>query len=173
MTVHPLLSLARQSLQDYFHGKNNPPEQGEITGEGIFVTLHKAGRLRGCIGCLEAIAGETREKLIYRYARTAALEDPRFPPLKEKEQAEIDIEITLLSPFIKVMSMDEIEIGRDGLYLSKGYRSGLFLPQVPQEQQWDMDAYLENLCYKAGLPKDSWKDSQAELFRFTGEIIKE
>lgn len=165
------LALVRKSLEDYFQGRDDPPKGGSLTGEGLFVTLHQKGDLRGCIGCLEG--REPLEKLIYRYARSAAFEDPRFPPVVEEELKLLEIEITILSPFQQVKDLSEIRIGVHGLYLQKGYRSGLFLPQVPVEQKWDLQEYLNHLCTKAGLPPGAWEDKEAELFRFTGEIQKE
>lgn len=165
------LALVRKSLEEYFQGKTAPPSGGQITGEGLFVTLHKQGALRGCIGCLEG--QDPLEKLIYQYARSAAFEDPRFPPLREDELNLLEIEITILSPFKRVMDLSEIVIGTHGLYLKKGYRSGLFLPQVPVEQQWDRIEYLQHLCDKAGLPRGTWEHKEAELYSFTGEILRE
>ena len=171
MTDQDMLNLMRKSLRDYFGGVNDPPAGGAITGEGLFVTLHKGERLRGCIGCLEG--REPLDRLIYRYARSAAFEDPRFPPLAEEELERIRGEITLLSPFEPVEDTGEIEVGIHGLYLQRGYRSGLFLPQVPVEQGWNLGEYLFHLCGKAGLPPDSWRDRDASLFRFTGRIVSE
>jgi len=168
---NPWIKLARRSLEEYYKGIDSPPSEGEISGEGVFVTLHKAGRLRGCIGCLEG--RESLETLIYRYARIAAFQDNRFPALTEEELPLIDLEITLLSPFVKVKNLEDIEIGTHGLYLTKGYYSGLFLPQVPVEQHWGLEEYLQNLCLKAGLPPNSWTSEGAQLFMFTGEIIQE
>lgn len=165
------IELARRSLEDFFKGQDNAPSDGEISGEGVFVTLHKHGQLRGCIGCLEG--KESLSALVYRYARIAAFQDSRFPPLTENELPEIELEITLLSPFKSVKDIGEIEIGTHGLYLQKGYYSGLFLPQVPEEQHWNLEQYLWNLSLKAGLPPGKWPENGAQLFRFTGKIIKE
>lgn len=171
MNHNPWIKLARRSLEDYFKGINRTPSESRISGEGVFVSLHKSGRLRGCIGCLEG--QDSLEELVYRYARIAAFQDNRFPPLQEEELPQIDIEITLLSPFQEVKNLEEIIIGTHGLYLVKGYYSGLFLPQVPVEQHWNLEEYLQNLCIKAGLPQGSWTSEDAQLFKFTGKIINE
>lgn len=169
MTNETMFKTIRESMSDYFNGIKRTFPMGDPDKRGVFVTLHLQGKLRGCIGCLEGQM--PLEETLYSYARKAALEDPRFPPVTQDQWRDCQIEITLLSPFERVKDLDEISIGTHGLFLRSGYRSGLFLPQVPVEQKWDLTQYLENLCYKAGLPGESWKTG--ELFKFTGEIFHE
>ena len=84
----------------------------------------------------------------------------------------MEIEITVLSPLEPLPGVKDIRIGTHGLYLIKDGRSSVFLPQVPVEQRWDLTTYLEQLCNKAGLPKDAWKEKDAQLFFFTADILK-
>jgi uncharacterized protein (TIGR00296 family) len=90
--------------------------------------------------------------------------------MKREELNDMDIEISILSPFIPLRDVKDIQVGKHGLYIMKGTQSGLLLPQVATEFGWNRDAFLEHLCMKAGLPKDAWKD--AELYTFTAEILR-
>ena len=104
--------------------------------------------------------------------------DPRFPPLSKEELKDIVIEVSVLSePKLIVTKPKEykkhIEIGKDGLIIRKGLQGGLFLPQVPVEQGWNMDQYLENLCYKAGLTGDTWLDPECKLYKFQTKVFSE
>ena len=116
---------------------------------GCFVTLKEKGRLRGCIG---TIVGESPlVRNVWRMAQLAAFDDPRFPPVSPSEWDELSMEITVLGELSLCPDPKRIVIGRHGLVLSAHGRTGVFLPQVPVEQHWDLPAYLTNLCYKAGL----------------------
>jgi uncharacterized protein (TIGR00296 family) len=115
-------------------------------------------------------------------AVNAGFNDPRFPPVKHAEVQDIDIEISVLlpgeeegSPFIKVKDVSEILIGRDGLYLEhSGARgAGLLLPQVPEEQGWDLEAYLKGICMKAGAPDGAWRAPTSRLYRFRAQVFGE
>jgi len=122
---------------------------------GVFVTLQRRGRLRGCIGEIEA-----RRPLVeaaVAHAIHAAFEDPRFPPVSPREWPEVEIEVSVLSPPRSVASWKEIEIGRHGVLLFKQGRSAVFLPQVAPEQGWDLPETLRQLSRKAGLPSDAWE----------------
>ncbi|MCX7015166.1 MAG: AmmeMemoRadiSam system protein B [Candidatus Sumerlaeota bacterium] len=146
--------------------------------QGAFVTLQEKGDLRGCIGCITA-PGPLYVN-VARMANEAAFGDPRFPPLTEKELEAIHVEISALmtpdrtvdrSPTRPIESTDQIRIGQDGLTIQKSGRSGIFLPQVPVEQKWDLNQYLVNLCGKAGLPPEAWHDARIE--RFTAQVFGE
>ena len=100
------------------------------------------------------------------------MDDPRFPPVQAAELPEIKIEISLLSPLEPVRDTEEIQVGRHGLLIVQGQRSGLLLPQVATEEGWDRQALLEGVCRKAGLPTDAWQKG-AVLFKFTTEILEE
>ncbi len=141
--------------------------------QGVFVTLEKNGALRGCIGIPEPIMSIS--EALKEAATSAAFSDPRFMPLEAGELNDIDIEVTLLSKpkEIERPFKDKIKIGRDGIILRCGARSGLFLPQVPVEQGWDIDEYLNNICLKAGLSPGCIDDPDARLYTFYGTIYKE
>ena len=136
---------------------------------GAFVTINKNGRLRGCIGYIEGRG--PLYKTVEEMAEAAAFRDPRFSPVKENELSELEIEISVLTPLRKVTDVNEIEIGRHGIYLKKGWYSGLLLPQVATEYGWDRQTFLEHTCQKAGLPIHSWKDKDTEIFIFSADIF--
>ena len=138
---------------------------------GVFVTLKKQGNLRGCIGFIRGF--EPLGKAIQEMAISAATQDPRFPPVTSEELKELSIEISVLSPLVEIKSLEEIEVGRDGLLLQLGGHSGLLLPQVATEWNWDKEEFLINLCHKAGLPQNSYLDPSAKIFRFSAEIFSE
>ena len=103
----------------------------------------------------------------------SAFEDPRFNPLTEPELAECDIEISVLTPLEPCPDPEKIEVGKHGLYIRKGFYSGLLLPQVPVEWGWNREEFLQHTCNKAGLPKDSWKDDDSQLFWFSAIVFGE
>jgi AmmeMemoRadiSam system protein A len=122
---------------------------------GAFVTLHKRGQLRGCIG--EIFPRRALVEAVAEQAINAAFHDPRFPRLHAGELDEIDIEISALTPPHPVESYDEIVIGRHGVVLEKNGRSAVFLPQVAPEQGWGLEETLTHLALKAGLASSDWK----------------
>ena len=174
-----LLKLARESIEHHFKNLPAPsrPEGSSILDElcGAFVTLHKKGELRGCIGYIE---GRSQLwKNIRELALAAAFHDSRFPPLRENELEDCDIEISVLSPLEECPDVNKIEIGKHGLYMIQGFLSGLLLPQVPVEWGWTREEFLDHTCNKAGLPAGCWKDKKTTIFWFTaiifGELDKE
>ena len=104
-------------------------------------------------------------------AISAAFQDPRFEPLSEKELADLDIEISVLTPMKQITDINEIEIGKHGLMIVKDYFSGLLLPQVATEFGWDKEKFLEHTCMKAGLPQNAWKDSAAKIYAFSADVF--
>ncbi len=136
---------------------------------GAFVTLRKQGRLRGCIGHVKA------DKPLYHTVRecavAAALSDPRFSPVTPQELPLIQIEISVLSE-LQVVAPEQIEVGRHGLYISKGPQGGLLLPQVAVEWGWEREKFLEQTCLKAGLPADAWRQG-AIVQAFTAQVFGE
>ncbi|MDR0377345.1 MAG: AmmeMemoRadiSam system protein A, partial [Spirochaetaceae bacterium] len=136
-----------------------------------FVTLHKQGRLRGCIGRLTS--PEPLEKTVRTMAVEAAFRDPRFPPLSGDELAACRIEISVLSPLEPCVDPRRVKVGIHGLYLVHRGRSGVLLPQVPVEQGWNLDEYLDYICVKAGLPARSYDQMGAKLFTFTAVVFGE
>ena len=136
---------------------------------GAFVTIKIGGVLRGCIGMIRAAM--PLHEVIADMAQAAAFDDPRFTPLNEQELKNIEIEISVLSPLVRVENIEEIKVGRDGLTIHLDMHSGLLLPQVPTEHGWDRMTFLEQTCLKAGLPKNSYKDARAEIYRFSADIF--
>ena len=164
-----LKDIALKSIRDSLDGKGITASQ--IAGHypvlsekcGAFVSLHKHGRLRGCIGHF----GEDTplHKIVAEMARAAAFEDPRFPALRREELADVDIEISVLTPMRRIYSLDEFELHRHGIYIRKGYRSGTFLPQVADEVNWTKEEFVGHCSQdKAGLGWDGWKDAELYVY---------
>jgi AmmeMemoRadiSam system protein A len=137
---------------------------------GVFVTLHVAGKLRGCIGVIQP--KEPLGENIVRCAFSAALEDPRFPPMQPEELPKLEIEVSLLS-LLERIQPQQIEIGKHGLLVEQGFRRGLLLPQVAVEHHLGREEFLSETCHKAGLPVDSWKAPDTRIYSFTCEIVSE
>jgi AmmeMemoRadiSam system protein A len=169
-----LLDLARYALISAIEGTEPPTSppcdvpSAELTG--AFVTLRHRGQLRGCIG--EINSKESLVKVITRCARAAALEDPRFRPVRRDEIAEIKIDISILSP-PRESKAEEIEPGKHGLIVSRGYRRGVLLPQVATERGWGAQRFLEETCVKAGLEPEAWKSRGVMIETFTAEAFGE
>ena len=168
-----ILNLARSTVECQVNGKSLPTwngSDGRMMADGaVFVTLkEKNGRLRGCIGSIQAYTALYRS--VIQNAVAAVSKDPRFMPVRPEELPNLDIEVTVLSPMEPVAGPSEIVIGTHGVYLDASGRSSVFLPQVPVEQGWDLDTYLKQLAMKAGLVPEGWKGGK--LYRFTAEIIK-
>ncbi|RKY39548.1 MAG: AMMECR1 domain-containing protein [Candidatus Omnitrophota bacterium] len=169
-----LLEVARNSIGVYLR-KRERMEIKEanprlLKKRGVFVTLKKNGNLRGCIGYIQPV--KPLIEAVRDMAIEAAFNDPRFSPLQEKEMKEIEIEISVLSPLRRVEDIKEIKVGRDGLLIRKGFSSGLLLPQVATEYNWDREEFLMHTCYKAGLSPDAWREG-AEIYTFTAEVFTE
>ena len=130
---------------------------------GAFVSLHKQGRLRGCIGHF----GEDvpLHEIVAEMARAAAFEDPRFMPVTKDELKDIDIEISVLTPMRRIQSLDEFELHRHGIYIRRGYRSGTFLPQVADEVNWTKEEFVSHCAQdKAGIGWDGWRDAELYVY---------
>jgi AmmeMemoRadiSam system protein B/AmmeMemoRadiSam system protein A len=169
-----LLEIARETLEKYLSAGETPgfDVSDNLKQPGAaFVTLTKHEQLRGCIG--QTIAVQPLYKTVSYCAIQAAVADPRFPPVTRDELDALDIEISVLTPLQKVNSLDEIEVGRDGLMISRGPYRGLLLPQVATEYNWDRTTFLQQTCRKAGLPSDAYQKSDAELFKFQAIIFHE
>jgi hypothetical protein len=169
-----LLRLARETVAACLMGKAIPEPSVEapalLEPLGAFVTLKVEGELRGCMGTFYPEL--PLYQVVQQMALTAAFEDPRFPPLRETELSHVTFEISVLSPMQRIEALDAIHIGRHGLVLVKGQNRGVFLPQVPVEQGWDLAQYVENICVKAQLPADCWREG-ATLYTFTAEVFRE
>ena len=159
--------LARKTDLPYDSTKMNPALKEHC---GAFVTLHKGGKLRGCIGNL--IGYKPLYQTVTSMARAAAFEDPRFYPVEENEMKDIDIEISVLSPLRKIQSIDEFQLGRHGIYIIKGEHRGTFLPQVAEETGWTKEEFFGHCARdKAGLAWNGWKD--AELYVYEAIVFGE
>ena len=162
-----LKEIALTSIKDSLAGKeisHSSPLTTHLSAKcGAFVSLHKHGRLRGCIGHF----GEDipLHEIVAEMARAAAFEDPRFMPVTADELADIDIEISVLTPMRRIESLDEFELHRHGIYIRKGYRSGTFLPQVADEVNWTKEEFVSHCAQdKAGIGWDGWKDAELYVY---------
>lgn len=169
-----MIATARSSIYSYlglkYDGDDSPVGVLKEKGYGVFVTLNLNGNLRGCIG--RFTSPSSLHSTIREMARSAAFEDPRFPALSKKEAPEIEIEVSVLSPLKRIQSIDEFKLGRDGIYMIKGYNHGTFLPQVAKETGWNTEEFLGHCARdKAGIGYYGWKD--AELYTYQTEVVKE
>jgi AmmeMemoRadiSam system protein B/AmmeMemoRadiSam system protein A len=171
-----LMHIARTTIEHKVKG-TEPPEfevDSPILKEkrGAFVTIHEHGRLRGCIGYIEAI--KPLWVTIQEMAEAAALNDPRFPPVSPDELGLLDLEISVLTPLERIKDINEIQIGKHGILLKSGYHQGVFLPQVATEQGWDRITFLNEICFKADIhDKNCWKSEDAEIYIFSAEVFEE
>ena len=176
-----LLTQARESINAEMEKRKPDFSNADIRHDsvllepcGAFVSLHTVGKernLRGCIGRM--IANLPLIETVRLMAKEAAFGDPRFPPLKKDELSGCHIEISTLSPMTPCPNPQKVKIGVHGLYIKRGGRSGVLLPQVPVEQGWNLARYLEYICIKAGLPSDSLNSPDTELFTFTAIVFGE
>ncbi len=172
-----LLRLARQAVEDAArHGRLTASAEDSVVlsaglgvNVGAFVTLHKAGRLRGCVGYVEAFAPLCQT--VRECALAATLRDPRFKPVTPDELPLLRLEISVLSTLVEV-TPDQIRVGHHGLVVSLGPQRGLLLPQVATEWKWDSMRFLEETCRKAGLPREAWKIG-AKVQAFTAHVFAE
>jgi len=166
-----LREIALDSIRARFAGRSYQPPTNERLEQrrGAFVTLEIEGHLRGCIGQVGA-RGPLNDT-VAEMAVAAAFDDPRFPALTEPELEKIDIEVSVLSPLKRVRSFAEVKVGRDGLMIKLDLHSGLLLPQVAVERKWTPTEFLEQTCLKAGLPKNSYRDKFAEVYRFSADVF--
>lgn len=181
--THFLIETARKAIEEHVRNGKKLPVPDNCPDEytkkrGVFVTINKKEpkTLRGCIGfpypdlpLIEALIN----------AAIHACNDPRFPPLKENELDKITIELSILNEpeLIKIKNpreyLEKIDVGKDGLIIKSDSFSGLLLPQVPVEQKWGVEEFLENLCLKAGLTIDEWMDENCKIYKFQAEILHE
>lgn len=173
-----LLKLARHTLDGFLRTGQlpefAPTSAAQQQPRATFVTLRRrdSGALRGCRG--EVFARYPLWESVQRVSVLSATDDPRFRPMVHAELADTHIEISVLTPLRLANSPDEVQVGRHGVMVRRGGRSGLFLPQVPTEQGWDRDEYLSTLCWmKAGLPADAWRRPDTQLYVFEAEVFEE
>jgi AmmeMemoRadiSam system protein B/AmmeMemoRadiSam system protein A len=171
-----LLEIARKSIETYLKtGKRLELTESDpllLKEMGSFVTLHKHGDLRGCIGNL--IGDKPLYLMVRDMAVESAMNDPRFSPVQLTELENIEIEISVLSPLERINDPDKIKLGIHGVLVRRGFSSGVFLPQVATETGWSKEEFLSNLCaHKAGLSADAWKDKATEIYIFSAEVFSE
>lgn len=169
-----LLAFARRAILEavcYPVLPDLPPAEGRLAQPGgAFVTLRSNGKLRGCVGRVDA--AHALGEAVAQCAITAALQDPRFKPLHTKEVTELEIEISVVSE-PRPVRPEEIEPGIHGILVCRGASRGLLLPQVVLEHNWSATQFLEAACRKAGLEPGAWRDSETKVFAFTAEVFSE
>lgn len=171
-----LLHVARQTLTEYLGTGKRPALSTQspalLAPRATFVTLRvrQTDELRGCRG--EIAARMPLIESVQNNAISSAVDDPRFMPVTADEVPRLHIEISVLTPMRPIQPQD-VEVGRHGLMIAKGRHSGLLLPQVPVEQGWDRETFLQGLCHKAWLPDNAWKDKDAQLFGFEAIVFGE
>ncbi len=171
-----LLKLARDTIERYLKDgvRVALPAAKGMFGEicGAFVTLHKRGELRGCIGNM--VGQGPLVETIQEMAIAAATQDPRFHRgVRPDEMKDIDIEISVLSPLKRIKDVSEIEVGTHGILMRRGLYQGVLLPQVATEWNWDRDEFLRHTCLKAGLPTEAWKEPETVIEIFSAEVFGE
>ena len=169
-----LLRLARKSVETAVHEHKlydaaAPAAEALNQERGAFVTLKEHGELRGCIGYItpmKSLAETVRDVAAY-----AALEDSRFKPVTAQELPLLEYEISVMSPLRRVLDIKEIKVGKHGLIMKQGDIEGILLPQVPVEEHWNRDTFIQETCLKAGLPRQAWKDDDTDIFMFTALVF--
>jgi uncharacterized protein len=167
-----LMNAARRALELGVRSRELlaelPTDESLHRRRGAFVTLRIRNRLRGCIGQLPS--REPLIRVVAHCARAAALEDPRFEPVRTEELPEIEIELSILSPLVDA-TPEQIEPGKHGISVSQGWQRGVLLPQVATQFHWDARKFLEETCVKAELDRDAWKDPATRIQVFTAEVF--
>lgn len=165
-----LLKLAHSSIESVLENRAvslEAPSPHLAEPRGAFTTIYILGQLRGCVGYVFPTASLYRT--VAETARSAAFEDTRFPPVTREEIPNIEVSLSILSP-LQPIRAEDVEVGKHGLLISQHGHRGLLLPQVPAEHGWDCVTFLEQTCYKAGLPPDAWHKG-AKLEAFTAEVF--
>jgi AmmeMemoRadiSam system protein A len=169
-----LLEIARESVRAATRGQ--PCLQFQIDDpalqepRAVFVTLTRGGALRGCLGEFEG--RDPVWRAVSERAGASAQNDPRFSPVTPEEVDDLRIEISVLRPLRRIEKVDEIEVGRHGLLISKGLQRGTLLPQVAVERGWDRITFLRQTCWKAGLDEDAWREG-AEIYTYEADVFGE
>ncbi len=173
-----LLSLARRTISSYLSDKSIPAVEEESlpanlkTPTGAFVTLRKNHQLRGCIG--NFFSEKPLYKIVREMAIAAATMDSRFLPVSIDEMKSVEVEISVLTPLHRISSIEEFRLGRDGIYMKKGNRSGTFLPQVAQETGWNLEEFLGHCARdKASIGWEGWKEKDTELYTYQALVFSE
>ncbi len=170
-----LKDIAKKSLElyikkgDFFEFETK--KESLLSQQGAFVTLKKDSELRGCIGLV--VSNMPLWKTVRDMSIAAGSQDDRFSPVTEKDLDSLEYEISVLSPFEKIDDWRKIKPGHHGVLIKSGEKSGLFLPQVAKDNNWDLEELLKNLChFKAGLEPEAYKnDPEVEIYTFQAEIF--
>lgn len=173
-----LLGIARNTINEYLKNRKIPEAPAEklpdalMQKAGAFVTLRKHGDLRGCIGHFDA--DQPLYSIVQQMAVASSTQDYRFSPVQPEEMKDIEIEISVLTPMRKISSVNEIKMGRDGIYIRKGSHAGTFLPQVATETGWGLEDFLGHCARdKAGIGWDGWKDKDTEIYTYQAYVFSE
>jgi AmmeMemoRadiSam system protein A len=190
---HALLKVAKDTVEAIIKNRqlgragSLPPNIAKIETDdpdlavhcGCFVTIKNHARsasgreeLRGCIG--NFTGDRPLLNMVIEMAKASATGDPRFQddPITPEELPDLDIEISVLSPLKRTLNPLSLRLGKDGIYIKKGFHSGVFLPQVAEETGWTKEEFLSYCCsHKAGLPREAWKDSKTEVYLFSAEVF--
>ena len=170
-----LLQIARGTIEDHVQGRRPASTQPDLEGlsfeRGAFVTIHRHGSLRGCIG--NFFSDQPLVNTIEEMAVAASSHDPRFPPVSPAELEELDLEISVLSPLREIQDVSEIQVGEHGIYIVSPRGRGVLLPQVATEYGWDRDTFLDQTCLKAGLRPGCWRDEQTKILIFSAQVFGE
>ncbi len=178
--VHAARNTIELYLRDPYFKKNIIYESVAEFSEpsGVFVTIYHypLNSLRGCIGYIQPVMPLGRA--LVSVAISAAFEDPRFVPISYSELNDITIEVSVLSEMSELrgtekQKIDAVKIGRDGLYIEYGIYNGILLPTVPVEEHWDSERFLKEVCIKAGIDPNHWKQSNAKLYTYTAQVFRE
>lgn len=169
-----LLEVARRAVTAAAERREfvevSPEESKARESGGAFVTLLHRGRLRGCIGQITTL--QPLMQIVAYSAKAAALDDPRFPPVRPDELTELEIELSVLS-LLEEIAPERIEIGKHGLLVSRNGQRGVLLPQVATEFRWTAQRFLAETCVKAGFESEAWKDPETRIYAFTAEVFRE
>jgi uncharacterized protein len=170
-----LLAVARQTILDHLQKgkieKVKPATEALAQQGGAFVSLHQHGTLRGCIGTF--VSKHPIVVTVQEMAVSASQHDPRFDAVCADELGTIDIEISVLSPLRPIQDVAEIEVGKHGIYITRGYHSGVLLPQVATEYGWDRETFLDHTCVKAGLKPGAWREPGTRIEIFDAQVFGE
>jgi AmmeMemoRadiSam system protein B/AmmeMemoRadiSam system protein A len=171
-----LLKLARLSVEAAVRDRktyqpSSPSSTSLLQERGVFVTLTSHGQLRGCIGYTSP--SYPLYLAVRDVAAFAAVQDPRFPPVRPGELSDLQYEVSVLSPFRHVLDTKNVQVGEHGLVIKRGQEEGVLLPQVPVEQKWDRNTFLQQASLKAGLDSNAWRDDATDVFTFTALVFSD
>lgn len=147
-----------------------PKSAGLQLESGCFVTIKQQGQLRGCIG--NFVSDKPLYRLVQEMAVSAATRDPRFYPMKQPDLDDFELEISVLSPLVQITSIDEIQVGKHGIYIMQNSYRGVLLPQVATEYGWDRETFLKHTCLKAGLQENAW-EKNCDIYIFSALVFGE